>query len=35
MPNDYHSQKQLERAKRLRELQRELPEVCSDYFIAI
>lgn len=35
MPNEYHSQKQLERMKRLRELQRELPEVCSDYFIAI
>ncbi|MCI6374839.1 MAG: tyrosine-type recombinase/integrase, partial [Clostridiales bacterium] len=35
MPNDYHSKTQLERTRRLHELLRELPEVCSDYFIAI
>ena len=35
MPNDYHSQTQLARTRRLRELLRELPEICSDYFIAI
>ena len=35
MANDYHSQAHLNRTKRLRELLRELPEVCSDYFIAI
>lgn len=35
MPNDYHNQTQIARAKRLRELLRELPDVCSDYFIAI
>jgi len=35
LANDYHSQAHLNRTKRLRELLRELPEVCSDYFIAI
>lgn len=35
MPNDYHNQTQIARTKRLRELLRELPDVCSDYFIAI
>jgi len=33
--NDYHQQAHLDRTKRLRELLRELPEICSDYFIAI
>jgi len=33
--NDYHSQTSLSRTKRLRELLKELPDVCSDYFIAI
>ena len=35
MPNDYHTQAQLDRTKRLRELQHELPDFCSDYFMAI
>ena len=35
MPNDYHTQAQLGRTKRLRELQHELPDFCSDYFMAI
>ena len=35
MPNDYHIQAQLDRTKRLRELQHELPDFCSDYFMAI
>lgn len=35
MPNDYHNQTQIARTKRLRELLRELPDICSDYFIAI
>ncbi len=35
MANDYHNQASLNRTKRLRELLRELPEVCSDYFMAI
>lgn len=35
MANDYHNQAHLSRTKRLRELLRELPEICSDYFIAI
>jgi len=35
MGNDYHNQTSLNRTKRLRELQRELPEICSDYFMAI
>lgn len=35
MPNDYHHQVSVERTKRLRELLRELPEVCTDYFISI
>lgn len=34
-PNDYHNQTQLTRIRRLRELLRELPDVCADYFIAI
>lgn len=35
MPNDYHTQTELERTRRLRELLHELPPCCSDYFIAI
>ena len=35
MPNDYHTQTELERIRRLRELLHELPSCCSDYFIAI
>ena len=35
MSNDYHAQTQLARAKRLRELLKELPDVCSDYFLSI
>jgi len=33
--NNYHNQSQLNRTKRLRELLKELPDVCSDYFMAI
>ena len=35
MANEYHHQAHLNRTKRLREVLRELPEICSDYFIAI
>lgn len=35
MSNEYHHQAQLSRTKRLRELLKELPEICSDYFLAI
>ena len=35
MANDYHNQTSLNRTKRLRELLKELPEVCSDYFMSI
>ena len=35
MPNDYHTQTELERTRHLRELLHELPRCCSDYFIAI
>lgn len=35
MSNTYHNQAHLARTKRLRELLKELPDVCSDYFIAI
>ena len=35
MPNDYHTQTQIARTRRLRALLRELPDVCSDYFLAI
>ena len=35
MPNDYHDQTRITRTKRIRELLRELPDVCTDYFIAI
>lgn len=35
MPNDYHLQVQIARTKRIHELLRELPEVCSDYFMHI
>ena len=35
MPNEYHIAAQNARTRRLRELLRELPDVCSDYFIAI
>jgi len=35
MANDYHNQAQMDRTKRLIELVKELPDVCSDYFLAI
>lgn len=35
MPNAYHNSTQIARTKRLRELLRELPDVCSDYFLSI
>ena len=35
MPNEYHQHTQIDRTKRLRILLRELPDMCSDYFIAI
>ena len=35
MANDYHNQADLNRTRRLRELMHELPDICSDYFIAI
>ncbi|HIS95664.1 MAG TPA: integrase, partial [Candidatus Ventricola gallistercoris] len=35
MPNDYHNQVQLARTRRLRALLKELPDVCSDYFLSI
>lgn len=35
MGNDYHNQAHLSRTRRLRELLRELPDICGDYFIAI
>ena len=35
MANDYHTQASKTRTRRLRELLRELPDICSDYFIAI
>lgn len=35
MPNDYHTQTQIARTRRLRALLRELPDVCADYFLAI
>ncbi len=35
MPNDFHIQAQTARVKRLRELLRELPDICANYFIAI
>lgn len=35
MPNDYHTNAQLERTRHLHELLRELPDVCSDYFMSI
>lgn len=35
MPNEYHSKTQIERTRRLRELLRELPDMCSDYFLSI
>ena len=35
MPNDYHLKSQVDRTKRIRELLRDLPDVCSDYFIHI
>lgn len=35
MPNDYHTEQKLSRIRRLRQLQRELPEICTQYFIAI
>lgn len=35
MANDYHTSNQLNRTRRLRELLKELPDICSDYFLAI
>ena len=35
MPNEFHIKTQLDRTKRIRELLRELPDVCSDYFLHI
>lgn len=35
MSNDFHANTQLMRTKRLREILRELPDVCSDYFLSI
>ncbi len=35
MSNTYHNQAHLARTRRLRELLKELPDICSDYFIAI
>ena len=35
MPNEFHIKTQLERTKRIRKLLRELPDVCSDYFMHI
>ena len=35
MPNDYHLKTQVDRTRRIRELLRELPDVCSDYFMHI
>lgn len=35
MANDYHVDAQLNRTRRLRELLKELPDVCSDYFLSI
>lgn len=35
MANDYHNQAQMDRTKRLIELVKELPDVCSDYFLSI
>ncbi len=35
MPNSYHTQAQIQRARHLRDLLTELPEMCSDYFLSI
>ena len=35
MPNEYHIATQNDRTRRLRELMRELPDICCDYFVAI
>ncbi len=35
MPNDYHLSAQVQRTRHIRELLRELPEMCSDYFMHI
>lgn len=35
MANDFHNHAQLARTRRLRELLRELPDICSDYFLSI
>jgi len=35
MPNEFHLKTQLNRTKRIRELLRDLPDVCSDYFMHI
>jgi len=35
VPNDFHEQTQVARTRRLRELLRELPDFCTDYFVAI
>ena len=35
MPNDYHTTAQLARTRHLRELLKELPDLCADYFLSI
>ncbi|MBQ9008879.1 MAG: tyrosine-type recombinase/integrase [Clostridia bacterium] len=35
MPTSYHTDTQLERTRRLNQLLKELPDVCSDYFLSI
>lgn len=35
MSNNFHTEAQLIRTRRLRELLRELPDICADYFLAI
>jgi len=35
MPNDFHRKMQIDRTKRIRDLLRDLPDVCSDYFMHI
>ncbi len=35
MPNSYHIKTQIDRSRRIQELLKELPDVCSDYFLAI
>lgn len=35
MPNSYHTDAQLTRTRRLNQLLKELPDVCSDYFLSV